>query len=361
MKYWKLWAFLLVWTSLFLFTPAACAAGRNELHTALPGAELWQPYLDKSPVDVSRVAEDPLAVLREFFSSGLLDTLRQAVKGYADVLLFLLLAAVLELLLGESVDHALLELVCAGGCGVLLWGRLLDIAQALCDQVESWNRFLLGFLPVYAGVLTMGGETVAGAAAGGFFLTLLCVLAQVLTAFVPPLLECYLALSMACCISTEAKLGNFCKATGALLQKGLSWAGKLLAALLGLQRISTAQLDRAALRTGQFLTGTVPIVGQSLSDVAEAVLAGVQLLKSGLGMAAILILTAEFLPLYLGMLVQLGCLAVCRLLCSLTGNSRGEALLECFGEAVKCMMACIALFFGLTAAGTALLFMMGGS
>ena len=195
----------------------------------------------------------------------------------------------------------------------------------------------------------MGGETSAGAAASGFFLTLLCLLAQALTAFVPPILECFLALSMACCITEQT-----------LLQKGLSLTGKLLASLFGFQRISAAQLDRTALRTGQFLTGTIPIVGQSLSDASEAVLAGIQLLKSGLGMAAILILLAEFLPLYLGMLAHLGCIVLCGTLCSLTGNSRGQALLTCFASAVRCMMACIALFFGLAVTGTALLFMLGG-
>ena len=174
------------------------------------------------------------------------------------------------------------DLVCAGGCGILLWEPLLEIARQLCAQIESWNRFLSGFLPVYAGVLIMGGESSAGAAASGFFLTLLCLLAQALTAFVPPILECFLAMSMACCITEQSCLGNLCKAAGTLLQKGLSLTGKLLAALLGFQRISAAQLDRTALRTGQFLTGTIPIVGQSLSDASEAVLAGIQLLKLSL-------------------------------------------------------------------------------
>ena len=142
----------------------------------------------------------------------------------------------------------------------------------------------------------MGGETSAGAAASGFFLTLLCLLAQALTAFVPPILECFLAMSMACCITEQSCLGNLCKAAGILLQKGLSLTGKLLAAL----------------------------------------------------------------PLYLGMLAHLGCIVLCGTLCSLTGNSRGQALLTCFASAVRCMMACIALFFGLAVTGTALLFMLGG-
>jgi len=229
MKNWKWWAFLLVGTSLCLCAPTAFAAESAGLHTQLPGAELWQPYLDQSPVDALQAAEDPWSVLQSFCTSSLFQTLRESIRGYAALLLFLLLSAIVGLFLGEEGDHSWCDLVCAGGCGILLWEPLLEIARQLCAQIESWNRFLSGFLPVYAGVLIMGGETSAGAAASGFFLTLLCLLAQALTAFVPPILECFLALSMACCITEQSCLGNLCKAAGTLLQKGLSLTGKLLA------------------------------------------------------------------------------------------------------------------------------------
>lgn len=150
--------------------------------------------------------------------------LREAVGGYAQVLLFLILSAVIALLLGERADGTLLDLVCAGGCGVLLWEKLVALSDEFCVQIESWNRFLLGYLPVYAGVLTLGGESAAGASASGFFLTLLCFLAQGLAAVVPPLLQCYLALSMACCVSTEAGLSGFCRALGSFCRS--SFAGR---------------------------------------------------------------------------------------------------------------------------------------
>lgn len=66
MKNWKWWAFLLVGTSLCLCAPTAIAAESAGLHTQLPGAELWQPYLDQSPVDALQVAEDPWSVLQSF-------------------------------------------------------------------------------------------------------------------------------------------------------------------------------------------------------------------------------------------------------------------------------------------------------
>lgn len=79
MKNWKWWAFLLVGTSLCLCAPTAFAAESAGLHTQLPGAELWQPYLDQSPVDALQVAEDPWSVLQSFCTSSLFQTLRESI------------------------------------------------------------------------------------------------------------------------------------------------------------------------------------------------------------------------------------------------------------------------------------------
>mgnify|MGYP000829566012 FL=1 len=77
MKNWKWWAFLLVGMSFCLCAPTAFAAESAGLHTQLPGAELWQPYLDQSPVDALQVAEDPWSVLQSFCTSSLFQTLRE--------------------------------------------------------------------------------------------------------------------------------------------------------------------------------------------------------------------------------------------------------------------------------------------
>lgn len=355
----KLAALFLVWTSLVLCALPAFAQSSDAL-LLLPGAEQWQPYLDQSPLDPAALASDPLSALRKLFPSSLWETLQTSIRSCADALVFLLLAAVLSLLVSGAEGRELLDLAAAGGCGVLLWGRLFTLADGLCTQLEEWRGFLLGFLPVYAGVLCMGGETAAGGAASGFFLTALCFLAQCLAAVLRPLLQCYLALSMTSCLCSGDGLPAFCKAVGEALRQALGWAGKALVFLLGLQRAATFQIDRAALRAGQLAAGSVPIVGDTLSDASGAILAAVQLLKSGLGLAAIGFLTVEFLPFYLGILAQLALLYGCSLFCGLTEIHRCRALFDCFAEAVRCMAAATALFFGLAVLGTALLFVVGG-
>lgn len=208
---------------------------------------------------------------------------QQTARDYTSVLLFLTLTAVLGLLAGECADSDLLDLAAAGGCGVLLWGNLVEEAQTLCAQMESWRSFLLGFLPVYAGVLTMGGEAAAGSAASGTLLTALCFLAQLAAAFVQPLLHCYLMLSMACCISAEPALGVFCKGVGSALRQALGWAGKVLVALLGLQRAAAFSWTTFRSAPASFWPGACPSSGRPSAVRRSPSLQGCRCSRAGWG------------------------------------------------------------------------------
>lgn len=78
------------------------------------------------------------------------------------------------------------------------------------------------------------------------------------------------------------------------------------------------------------------------------------------GPCRVALLGAEFLPLYLTLLVHLALLYGCVLLCDLAENRRCKALFSCLAEAVRCMAAVTALFFGLMAVGVAALMLSGG-
>lgn len=357
MKHCKRTVILLLILLCFLAYPAAGA----ETTTALPGQDLWQEYLDKTDLQMQSFAQDPLAAFRKLVPDGPVELLSRSLQGYSDAILFLMLASLLSFLMGDASDGTFLDLGAACGCGVLLWNDLAALAQSLCEKMLGWRSFLLGFLPVYGGVLTAGGEINAGVAASGFLLSGLCLIAQGAALWVEPLLKSYLAISIACGISTQGELSSACRATGALLQKGLVWAGKAFSFLLGFQRVITLQLDQSTSRAGQLLTASVPVVGQALGAASAVLLSGMKLLKSSLGIASILIVGAEFVPLYLGFLIHILLLSLLRLLAGLTGNRRCESLLSCFVQAVRCMAAVTAVFFELIIVGVILMACVGGS
>ena len=152
----------------------------------------------------------------------------------------------------------------------------------------------------------------------------------------------------------------FLQGVGSALRQALGWAGKILVALLGLQRAAAFQLDRFSLRTGQLLAGSVPIIGQTLSSASESILAGIQLLKSGLGLAALSVLGAEFVPLYLGLMIQLGSSDGMQSALRSHWHLPLPRIIRLFAEAVRLYGSGGGAFFGLAAAGVTLLFIVGG-
>ena len=189
---------------------------------SLPGRELWQSYLTQSAQGAADFARDPVSALLSLLPGSPVQLLVDTLHSYADLLLFLLLLTALSFLVGDAADGTLLDLAAVGGCGVLIWGDLLTLAQSIGERMDSWRLFLTGFLPVCGAVLTAGGEGNAGAVASGFLLSVLALLAQGIALCIRPLLQSYLAISMACCIHTQTGLPEACRMSGQLLRKSIS-------------------------------------------------------------------------------------------------------------------------------------------
>ena len=118
----------------------------NNWDVRLPGAETWGPYLEQSPVSPAAFAEDPWEALRSFLPESLPSALHTAASGYAAVLTFLVLGAVIALLLGGHAMEHCWSLVCAGGCGVLLLGKARGpFRNALAPRSKAGTGFFWVF------------------------------------------------------------------------------------------------------------------------------------------------------------------------------------------------------------------------
>ena len=324
-------AILFLWTSLALAAPAAMAASRG----ALPGKfSLGRPICG-SRIDLEKAASSPWETLKAFAP-----ILRRT--GAPDSKSLYVSAPVPDAdsgagaPAGECTDGALLDLVAAGGCGVLLWGSLLEEAQKLCEQVESWRGFLLGFLPSMpvSSRWEEGSDRQCGqwSAADG---TLLSGSAgSGLRSAAAPLLSDAQHEPAASALNQPSAFS----ARASAVRSVRRWAGPENSGG------SAGPAEGCGIPAGPLFAPYRPAFGgeRSPSSADSQQCIGIHprgdtALKSGLGLAALSVLGAEFVPLYLGLMIQLALLMGCSLLCSLTGISRCRALFDCFAEAVRCM------------------------
>ena len=104
-------------------------------------------YLQQSRIDLEKAASSPWETLKSFLPQSFGALVRQTASRYTSALLFLTLTAVLGLLAGECTDGALLDLVAAGGCGVLLWGSLLEEARNFVSRWRAGAAFCWDSFP----------------------------------------------------------------------------------------------------------------------------------------------------------------------------------------------------------------------
>lgn len=118
---------------------------KTALKAAAAEATPWQTYLDKAPVQAEQFAADPLGTLVRLFAAEPVQLLRDTMQQYADVLLFLSLAAGLAFLLQDTADRALLELAAARRLRRSIVAELDKLAAALCTRMAGWKSYRWAF------------------------------------------------------------------------------------------------------------------------------------------------------------------------------------------------------------------------
>ncbi len=318
-----------------------------------------QDYIDSAPFSLQAFAQQPMQSLANLLLNGVVGQAEVIYTTYLQLLAFLLLGTMLHMLLLKSDWVPLLELLVAGGSFLLVSDVLLTLADDFASGAGEWQLFLLGFIPVFASVVLSCGESVGASLYSGFFLVAVSTFAQLLAYWLVPAIECYLAFAITSAFWIGDELPDACKTLGKLLKKLVAFAGTAFTFIFGIQRVFSAAADGVVIEASKTLGSTVPIVGQTVSSAASTFLAGMQVIKTGLGFAAIAVVAVEFLPLYCTALLHLCLLSFAGFLCKLFSFARCGKLFDCLCVGIEALMAVVALFFFMLSVGTALMIVIG--
>lgn len=248
----------------------------------------------------------------------------------------------------------------------------LGFAQLCCEQVTglltcmeetalAWHTYLGGFIPIFSGVMVMGGQTAGAGVYSGMFLGLSNLLAQGIAGILVPGVKIYIALAVG------AQLwGNQGILEGVrVLYKGINWILKgiciLSAGVLGLQGMLSQNMDQAVNKGGQALIKLfLPVVGDVATQALASVAAGLRVLKGTLAFAAVGTIFLQFLP------VLAGCVSGILLFWILSASAKGcglsscGGLAECFAQGIQLCLSGMVLYFLLVMTATLMMAMLGG-
>lgn len=285
----------------------------------------------------------------ESFSDGLLYIFKKAVVAFlpelADassvclsVLAIVLLAGILSSFSESSAK--ILRLVVAVSIGLLLLeptNSLISLGTKTVKELSEYGKLLLPVMT--AAIAAQGGVSISSALYAGtvFFITLLTTF---ITTFVIPALYIYLCMSVANCALEQDMLKKIRDFIKWLLTWSLKWVLYIFTGYISITGVISGTVDASTLKAAKIgISGTVPIVGNILSDAAETVLVSAGVVKNAAGVYGMLAVFA----ICIGPFLQIGAhyllLKLASAICALFGHKPSAALIQDFSTGMGFALA----------------------
>lgn len=280
------------------------------------------------------------AFVREHFGGAL----KEALVPLGAVLAITVLCAVAEQL-DFSAKDAGFDFVSFGGCLAIAAATVTDLRSAVAlggETVRALGEYSHALLPTLTTAAVMAGATVSAGAKYAAAALLSDVLLTTAESLILPLICAYVAT-----VAAGAALGTDQLASAAKL---LQWLTKtLMKALaaaftgyLALTGILKGAVDAAAVKAAKSaLSAALPVVGRTISDAAESLVAGAGIARNAVGSFGMLaVIAAVALPvLRLGLRVLLY-KAVAAVAAAASGG-RLKKLLEGIGNACSMLLGLV--------------------
>lgn len=293
---------------------------------SMPAEDLWHLLLDEFKGSV----QEPLQVLVSLLGAVLLCAV---VKG-----------------IGSSMGggtHQVFSVIMTAFAVSLLIRPVIKCILLLYTVFADFSLFLTVYIPIFAGIMTTAGQPMTGALYNVLLFGACQGINGLLQAAFVPIISCYLSLSIITEIVPQMGMRDFVSGFKKVIIWGLGVTMTVFVALLSLQSAIAGGGDNVTVKATKFmLSSLIPGVGGSLSELFMATQGCIQLVKSTVGAAGIVIAALTFLPIVvrvaLWQAVSTGGSAIADML----GIGELSRLLKSVGSALSIMLA-IALYYAM--------------
>ncbi len=207
------------------------------------------------------------------------------------------IGAVLELFLDKQQLKKTANIVLTAILCLIIISPLKSIVDSVIGCITSGGVFMYSFLPVFASLMVTSSPTTSAVSytSSTYFFTQLSMFIS--NSLITPATIFYFVMSI-----TSSIAENMFKDLLASLKKGITWLMSFITtiftAITSIQSLITSAADSVAIRTGKFIFGTsIPVVGGYVSEVLNTVIGSVSVMRSGVGLFAIIVILILFVPI----------------------------------------------------------------
>lgn len=278
-------------------------------------------------------------MITDFIKSGA----KQPLKSFAEILCVIIAAAAVAAFCDEKGGtYQALNYIFSVIISLTVVRHIASAVLAATSAIKGTGTFMLSFVPVFAGILLLGGGTATAAGANTMLLAAAELIVQAAAFLIVPLMSAYLGVGIATGVSPLIKNSALLETVKKAAMWILGFVFTAFTALLSMQTTISAAADTAGARTVKFMVGTfIPVAGTALSEAVTTVSASVTVLKSSVGIYAVLAVILILLPVIIELVLW-------RLVLMLSGTVAGMFALPRAPDILKAVDSVLAVLIGIT-------------
>lgn len=315
---------------LIIITPTVSAA---EL-TAPTAPSEAQEFLPENSISFT---DDLWYVLKQAFSA-LFPSLSEAAGASVSAISICMLLAMVKDINGFSARTV--ELVGTISVATALLVPSNSLISIGIKTAESISHYAKLFVPVITAALAAEGGTVTSATLYTGTILFNTVIMHLVTSLLIPILYVYIALSIAKSSVDAAQLNSIHKFVKWLMTWILKIAIYIFTGYLGVSGVISGHADTSAIKAAKIaITGTVPVIGNIISDASETILVSAGLAKNAIGTYGLL----AMLAIWIGPFVKIGThylvLKITGAVCGVFGSKQTVSLIDDFSSVMGYLVA----------------------
>ena len=263
--------------------------------------------------------------------------------------------------LGSSSLTAVLNSVATLTVSIILIQPVCQTIEYSTTIIKLSADFMLIFIPVMAGIMLTMGQSLQAAGSYTMVMGAGTAVSQISNNILVPLLNTFLGISVVSGISQRVNLNGFCELINKVLKWVLTFTMSAFTAILTMQSIISSSADSAGVKATRFaISSFVPLVGGALSEAYQTVRGCMGMLKSGVGVFAILATGTIYLPAIISCLLWLAAINIAIALAGVFDMGDIIKLLKSVTTVINSLIAILLCCMIIFIVSSAIMLMAGG-
>ena len=257
--------------------------------------------------------------------------------------------------------NSTLTLTAAICTAAVLSPPMLSLIGSMFDTISACSDFMLIYVPVISVLIVTSGQAVSGAMFYGIMIYMSSGVLRIVSNVILPLMRCTVSLAVVTNVTDKVSLSGITEMLRKAIRLILTFCMSVFVAFLTMKSIISVSEDSLSNRAVKFaISNFVPLVGGALSDAYQTVVSCVSVLKSGVGVVAMIAIFAIFLPAVAKCLIWQFTLMVSTAVCDVFSNNRLSSLLTSLSSVVSTISAILLCTMVMYIISTAIIIIVGG-